>query len=146
MPEDQENSCKTAEDQAINCRPKPDLLFEENLDRFNQLVEQGQAPDLRNQNLSGLDLRRARLRGLDLSGSYLRNTNLRGVDLSGCNLSGASMEGAKISGAWLPDNVTAEEVRMSVELGTRIRTFEASLHLKAIIRLLQALAKAKPQA
>lgn len=140
MADEWDASCRLTDGSEIKCRPKPELLFEENLERFNQLVAQGRAPDLRGQNLSSLDLRRARLRGLDLSGCYLRNANLRGVDMTGCNLNGASMQGAMISGAWLPADVSAEEVRLSVDLGTRIRTFEAAGHLKAIVKLLHKLA------
>jgi hypothetical protein len=109
------------EDVEIRTKPKFELLFEENIDRFNRLVADGKAPDMRGANLSGLDLKKADLRGLDLSGSYFRGTNLRGVDLTGCNLDGASMQGALISGALFPHNVHMEEVRMSVEFGTRIR-------------------------
>ena len=106
----------------IRNQPKVELLFEENIDTFNRLVAQGRPPDLRGRNLSGLDLRRAHLKGLNLAGAYLRGANLSGVDLSGCNLFGASMNSAKISGAFFPENVSAEEIRFSVEYGTRIRT------------------------
>ena len=105
----------------ISRAPKPEIFFEENLEQFNALVEQGKPPDLRNANLSGLDLRRARLTGLDLSGCYFRGANLSGIDLSGCNLQGASLRGARVSGVLFPADVTAEEIRLSVELGTRIR-------------------------
>ena len=80
----------------MRLRPKTELLFEENLDKFNSMVENGSPPDLRDCNLSGLDLRKANLKGLDLSGSYLRSSNLRGVDLTGCNLRGASLQGTLI--------------------------------------------------
>ena len=105
----------------IRCLPKFDLLQEENIDRFNSLVEAGQAPDVRCANLSGLDLRSANLKGLDLSGCYLRGTNLSGLDLSGCNLYGSSMRAANISGVLFPDNIPADEIRLSIEHGTRIR-------------------------
>ena len=105
----------------IRSLPKFELLQEENVDRFNSLVEAGQAPDLRNSNLSGLDLRQATLKGLDLSGCYFRGTNLSGLDLSGCNLYGASLRSANISGVLFPGNIPADEIRLSVDLGTRIR-------------------------
>lgn len=113
-----------------------ELLFKENIEKFNQLVAEGKPPDLRNSNLAGFDLRDAHLKGLDLSGSYLRGANLRGVDLRGCNLEGVSMLEAQVSGALFPDNVSMEEVRASIELGTRIRTFDVQKQQKVIIGLL----------
>lgn len=106
----------------IRAVPKVELLFEENIESFNKLAAEKKAPDLRNTNLSGLDLRKAHLKGLDLSGAYLRNTNLRGLDLTGCNLHGVSLQGALISGALFPEDVPVDEIRLSVEYGTRIRT------------------------
>ncbi|MEW6261542.1 MAG: pentapeptide repeat-containing protein [Thermodesulfobacteriota bacterium] len=105
----------------IRLAPKPSVLFEENIDEFNRLVESGRPPDLKNANLAGLDLRRARLAGLNLSGCYLRGANLSGLDLTGCNLAGASLRGAHISGTLFPDNLSAEEIKLSVEYGTRLR-------------------------
>ncbi|MBF0530741.1 MAG: pentapeptide repeat-containing protein [Deltaproteobacteria bacterium] len=105
----------------ISRRPKPSILFEENIEQFNRLVAEGKPPDLRTTNLAGLDLRKAHLRGLNLSGSYMRGTNLAGLDLTDCNLSGASLRGAHISGTLFPIGICAEEIRLSVEYGTRIR-------------------------
>ncbi len=55
-------------------------------------------------NLSGADLRDADLSGIDLSytdlnDAYLRNADLSGTDLSGADLSGAYLSGANLSGA-----------------------------------------------
>ena len=125
----------------IRAIPKVELLFEENIETFNRLVEEGKAPDLRNANLSGIDLRKAHFKGLDLSGCYLRNTNMRGMDLTGCNLQGASLQGAQISGAMFPDNVSMKEIEASVEYGTRIRTSEAAQNLKIILFLLTEIYK-----
>ena len=108
----------------INRCPKLTELLDENIDIFNKLVENNEeVPDLRNKNLSGLDLSNAMLKGLDLSGSYLRNANLRGVDLTGCNLQGASIRNARINGTLFPEDLSAEEIIMSVTYGTRMRTF-----------------------
>jgi len=125
----------------IRALPKLEILFEENIDRFNQMVAEGRPPDLRSSNLAGLDLRRAHLKGLDLSGCYLRGSNLRGVDLTGCNLQGASMQGTMISGAMFPDNVSVEEIKLSVEYGTRIRTSDVSQNLRRTVRLLSEIYK-----
>jgi hypothetical protein len=119
----------------INQQPKEELLFEENIDAFNRLRSEGKAPNLCCANLSGLDLRQANLTGLDLSGAYLRGANLRGADLSGCNLHGASLQGAMISGALFPEDVSVDEIRLSVEFGTRLRTNQVVHHLRRLEKL-----------
>ena len=130
----------------IHNAPKVDLLFEENLPQFNRLAREGKAPDLRNANLSGFDLRNAQLRGLDLSGCYMRECNLRGVDLRDCNLEGASLQGAKISGAYFPSNLNMEEIRASVEHGTRMRTNETVRNTRLILELLGRLYQQRGEA
>jgi len=120
----------------MRLRPKTELLFEENLDKFNSMVENGSPPDLRDCNLRGLDLRKANLKGLDLSGSYLRSSNLRGVDLTGCNLQGASLQGTLISGALFPGNIAADEIMLSVKYGTRMRTSNPIEDTKIVATLL----------
>ncbi|MFH1136928.1 MAG: pentapeptide repeat-containing protein [Pseudomonadota bacterium] len=129
--------------------PKLEMLFEENIPKFNQLVDLGRPPDLKGANLSGLDLRQAKLKGLDLGGCYLRGANLRGLDLTGCNLQGASMQGAFISGAFFPENVPVEEIRLSVEYGTRIRTCRLGDNsdriLKVLARILHEIQKETPK-
>jgi uncharacterized protein YjbI with pentapeptide repeats len=80
-----------------------------------------QALDLANANLRGADLRRANLRKADLRNAYCHSADLRGADLSEANLEGASFHMARVSGAYFPPNVTADEIRLSLEIGTRIR-------------------------
>ena len=77
--------------------------------------------DLSNANLRGVDLRHVNLRHADLRGAYCKGADLRGVDLSEAKLEGASFHLARISGAYFPKNVLAEELIMSLDLGTRIR-------------------------
>ena len=129
------------EKEDIRIIPKVELLFEENIKNFNNMVEEGRAPDLRNCNLSNLDLRNAKLNGLDLSGCYLRNTNLRGLDLTGCNLNGASLQGALISGAWFPKNIPVDEIRLSVQFGTRLRISDMAENYREIIGLISEVNK-----
>ena len=117
-------------------RPKLELLFEENLDKFNTMVKKGSPPTLRDCNLSGLDLRKADLKGLDLSGAYLRSSNLRGLDLAGCNLQGASLQGALISGTFFPKSIPAQEIMLSVKYGTRIRISNLMENTKTVATLL----------
>ena len=65
---------------------------------------------------AGLDLAKVRLRG-----SYLRDADLRGVDLRHVDMEGCSLYHAKISGAYFPTNLSAAEISMSVQYGTRVR-------------------------
>ena len=83
--------------------------------------------DLANTNLRGADLRRANLRRADLRNAYCHSADLRGADLSEANLEGASFHMARVSGAYFPPNVTADEIRLSLEIGTRIRC-QSSAH------------------
>ena len=125
----------------LKLAPHFEMLLEENQERFNDLARQGQAPDLKGANLAGLDLRKAQLQGLDLSGCYLRNANLKGVDLTGCNLKGVSLRGAQVSGALFPDNISPQELRLSLELGTRLRAQDDSKNLKLLLGLMSEIYK-----
>ena len=100
---------------------KPKILFEENRETFNKLVQEGKTPTFVNQNLSDLDLRGFELRDADLSGAYLRGANLTGQDLSNARMHGASMKNAKISGCLFPASISASEIRLSIDMGTRLR-------------------------
>jgi uncharacterized protein YjbI with pentapeptide repeats len=100
---------------------KPEVLFEENAEKYNALVEKGQPPELRYRNLSDLDLTGFNLKRADLSGCYLRGANLKGLDLSEANLDGASIKNALISGTLFPRGLSACEIQLSHTLGTRMR-------------------------
>lgn len=84
-------------------------------------VAPDQVPDLSHANLRGADLRHTDLRRADLRGAYCHSTDLRGVDLSEARIEGASFHMARVSGAYFPANVSADEIRLSLEIGTRIR-------------------------
>lgn len=98
------------------------LLREGKVEEFNQRVQAGEQVDLtscdfRHLNLQGLDAR-----GLDFSNSYFRQADLRGIDFSECiSMEGASIHAAKISGVYFPSQLTADEVTLSLEHGTRMR-------------------------
>jgi uncharacterized protein YjbI with pentapeptide repeats len=77
--------------------------------------------DLAGSSLRGADLRRTDLRKADLRDAYCHSADLRGVDLSGANIEGASFHMARVAGAYFPGNVSADEIRLSLEIGTRIR-------------------------
>jgi uncharacterized protein YjbI with pentapeptide repeats len=97
------------------------LIREENWDEFNSQAK-GTPPQLANADLRMADLRRASLTRADLHGAYMRNADLRGLDLSEADLHGASLHEARISGVFFPANLAPEEIRLSVLLGTRMRT------------------------
>lgn len=98
------------------------LIQEERFLEFNNLVDQtGGVVDLTGAHLRGYDLRKCKLRHADLTGAYLRSADLRSLDLSEARLDGASMKEAKVSGALLPRSMPAEEIRLSLEYGTRMR-------------------------
>lgn len=106
----------------ISDDPLYQLLREGKVAVFNEKIAAGERVDLtgcdfRHLNLQGLDAR-----GLDFSNSYFRQTDLRGVDFTECkSLEGASIHAAKISGTYFPSELDAEEIRLSLEHGTRLR-------------------------
>jgi len=108
-------------DDDIKRQPRNQLLYAENREHFNALVAQGKITQLHNQNLSDADLRGFDLSNMDLSGSYMRGANLAGLDLSGANFSGVSLKHAKVSGCYFPKDLRADEIRLSLDFGTRIR-------------------------
>src|SRR5437660_2216400 len=97
------------------------LVRDGNVYEYNHAARQTESVDLSGANLRGVDLRYANLRKADLRNAYCHTTDLRGVDLSEANLEGSSLHRARISGAYFPANISAEELKMSVDLGTRIR-------------------------
>lgn len=99
------------------------LLRDGKADEFNQKAAT-ESIDLKNANLHLADLRGLDLRRIDLSGAYLRNTDLRGVDLSEANLEGASIHEAQISGTLFPEDLSPEEIMLSVTHGCRMRVIK----------------------
>jgi uncharacterized protein YjbI with pentapeptide repeats len=100
--------------------PLVQLLRDERLDEFNELARQ-KAPDLENADLRMVDLRKAYLVNANLNGAYLRNADMRGVDLSGATMAGASLHEARVSGCYFPPTISADEISLSVAIGTRMR-------------------------
>lgn len=98
------------------------LIQEERFLEFNNLVDSaGGAVDLSGAHLRGYDLRKCKLSKANLTGAYLRSSDLRSVDLSEAKLEGASMKEAKVSGVLFPRELSAEEIRLSLTYGTRLR-------------------------
>jgi uncharacterized protein YjbI with pentapeptide repeats len=97
------------------------LLRDENIQEFNKRRAEGEDANLVNVNLRGLDLRGMNADGLNLQDAYFRNTDLRGIDFRTANIEGASLCQAKISGCFFPHQLGPEEIRLSLEFGTRLR-------------------------
>lgn len=101
--------------------PSYHMLRDGSIDEFNQHRAGGAECDLRGCDLSGLDLRNLNADGLDLRDCYLRQADLRGIDFSNTRLEGASINGSKIYGTLFPSELSAEEITLSLQHGTRMR-------------------------
>lgn len=101
--------------------PLYQLLRDEDIKGFNQARADGNTVDLRGGDFRGLDLRGLEAHGLDLSNAYFRGADLRGIDLSHCRLEGASIANANISGCYFPKELSADELLLSINHGTRMR-------------------------
>ncbi len=101
--------------------PLYQLLRNEDIRGFNEQRDQLETGELKSGDYRGRDLRNMNARGLDLSNPYFRNTDLSGIDLRDTNLEGASLLGAKLSGTYFPPQLSAEEIRLSLDTGTRLR-------------------------
>ena len=101
--------------------PMYQLLRDGNITEFNARFEGGEKSDLSNCDFRNVDLRGLEVTKTDFSGSYFRQADLRGLDLSECNLEGASIHGAQISGTLFPKELSAQEILLSHQQGTRLR-------------------------
>jgi uncharacterized protein YjbI with pentapeptide repeats len=97
------------------------LLSNEDIAGFNAKCNELDTASLRGKHYRGLDLRGMNADGLDLSDSYFRSADLRGIDFRTTRLEGSTLTGANISGCFFPYELSAEEIRLSVEMGTRLR-------------------------
>lgn len=97
------------------------LLREGRGEEFNRRRKAGENCDLRGCDFRGLDLRGLDVANIDFCDCYFRQADLRGLDLRNCQLEGASLHAAHVSGAYFPRKLAADEIEMSVRLGTRMR-------------------------
>ncbi len=97
------------------------LLRNEDIKAFNEQRDTLDTSELKNGDYRGRDLRNMNAEGLDFSNAYFRNADLSGIDFRNTNLQGASLLDAKLSGAFFPDELSAEEIRLSLDTGTRLR-------------------------
>lgn len=88
---------------------------------YHKLVAGRTEIDFANSDLRGVDLRKVDPSNLILRGAYLRDADLRGLDLRALDLEGCSLFHAKVSGVYFPENLSPEEIRLSLETGTRLR-------------------------
>ena len=105
----------------ISDHPLYQMLRHDDVSGFNHAIEAGQQCDLAGCDLRGLDLRTLKMSPMNLQDTYFRGADLRGIDFRGCNLDGASLADAKISGCYFPIDLKADEIQLSVTLGTRLR-------------------------
>jgi uncharacterized protein YjbI with pentapeptide repeats len=99
------------------------LIHTDQIDQFNRRKSAGEstAGKLSGGDYRGLDLRILEADGLDLSNAYFRGADLRGIDFRKCNIEGASFCQARVSGCYFPDAISADEIRLSVDYGIRVR-------------------------
>lgn len=105
----------------VHRNPLYTLLKDEQIEEFNRRKAAGETGELSHGDYRGLDLRNLDAAGLDFSGGYFRGADLRGIDFSTAKLDGASIAEAHISGCYFPDALSADEIRLSLTLGTRMR-------------------------
>jgi uncharacterized protein YjbI with pentapeptide repeats len=105
----------------IKTDPLYQLLRQEEIKTFNEQRDQLDTSQLKNGDYRGRDLRNMNAEGLDFSNAYFRNADLSGIDFRNTNLEGASLLDAKLSGVYFPETLSAEEIRLSLDTGTRLR-------------------------
>lgn len=105
----------------IKSDPLYQLLRQEDIKSFNEQRDNLDASQLRSGDYRGRDLRNVNASGLDFSDSYFRNADLSGIDFRNTNLEGASLLDAKLSGTYFPSELSAQEIRLSLDTGTRLR-------------------------
>lgn len=101
--------------------PMYQLLVDDKITEFNDARAAGKTVDLQGAHLRGANLRTLNADGLNLQDAYFRNADLRGIDFRNTNLEGASIIEAQISGCYFPLALSAEEIRLSLEKGIRLR-------------------------
>ncbi|PTQ66558.1 pentapeptide repeat-containing protein [Pseudomonas sp. GV071] len=97
------------------------LLHNEDIEGFNAKKAQGGDVDLTDGDFRGLDLRLLDADGINFTNGYFRGADLRGLDLRNTRMEGASIAHAQISGAYFPVELSADEILMSLNFGTRMR-------------------------
>jgi len=103
--------------------PLYQALRNENIAAFNKAkTSTSPLPSFEYCDFRGLDLRGMDASGLDLRNAYFRGADLRGIDFRTSQLEGASIAGTKISGCYFPKELGSDEIVMSLNHGTRMRS------------------------
>jgi len=97
------------------------LLHKDDIAGFNLQRPKTGTVDMAAGDFRALDLRELNATGIDFTDAYFRSADLRGVDLRHSLLEGASIAHAQISGTYFPAELSADEILMSVNFGTRLR-------------------------
>jgi len=97
------------------------LLHKDDIAGFNLQRPKTGTVDMAAGDFRGLDLRELNAANIDFTDAYFRSADLRGVDLRHSLLEGASIAHAQISGTYFPAELSADEILMSVNFGTRLR-------------------------
>jgi uncharacterized protein YjbI with pentapeptide repeats len=97
------------------------LLRSDDVFGFNTQKPKEGIIDLSGGDFRGLDLRQLNTERICFRDAYFRGADLRGLDLRECNLEGASLAHAQISGCYFNDALSADEILMSMNFGTRLR-------------------------
>lgn len=105
----------------ISACPMFGLLRDGKIQEFNARKAKGETCDLRGTDLSRCDLREMDAAGLDLADCYFRMSDLRGIDFREAHLEGASLALANVSGCFFPAEISAEELQLALQHGTRLR-------------------------
>lgn len=105
----------------LTSNPLYSLLMEEKIKEFNIQKAKGGDLDFTGASFRGLDLREMDAEGVNFTNGYFRGADIRGIDFRKSKLEGASLADAKISGCFFPKELTAAEIRLSHEKGTRMR-------------------------
>lgn len=95
------------------------LLHKDDIAGFNRNVRKGLS--ICEAAISELGFWQLNAQDVDFTDSYFRSADLRGLDLRTACIEGASLAHAQISGACFPVEMTADEILMSVNFGTRLR-------------------------
>ena len=97
------------------------LIRNEDIKGFNAQKSKDGPIDLCNGDFRGLDLRNLDASRVLFTDAYFRGADLRGLDLRDACMRGASLAHAQISGAYVPEELSADEILMSMNFGTRLR-------------------------
>lgn len=97
------------------------LLHNDDIKGFNAQKPEDAEVDMSGGDFRGLDLRNLDATGVNFTNAYFRGADLRGLDFRQSKIEGASLAHAQISGAYFPVELSADEILMSVNFGTRLR-------------------------